>query len=77
MSEVLKGRRKVVKVLNYLPVRQMSWKMRSSRVLVMRPVLLTELSSFARAQSNCWACFDRTPKLDSSVGSPRCSVTVA
>ncbi|TNN64305.1 hypothetical protein EYF80_025435 [Liparis tanakae] len=39
---------------------KISWKMRSRRVLVMRPVLLTELSSLARAQSNCSACLDRT-----------------
>lgn len=45
------------------PVLQISWKMRSSSVLVMRPVLLTELSSLDRAQSNSCACLERTATL--------------
>lgn len=56
-----------------LPVLQISWKIRSSRVLVMRPVLLTELSSLARAQSNSCACLERTATLTSFF----CSVATA
>lgn len=39
-------------------VLQVSWKMRSSKVLVIRPVFLTEVSTLLRAQSNCCACLD-------------------
>lgn len=56
-----------------LPVLQISWKIRSSRVLVTRPVLLTELSSLARAQSNSCACLERTATLISFF----CSVATA